>query len=100
MPEGRQEEFFFVDGSPPPDGVDAPPSSLEEEIAAMRGVPAGRRGRVRLKQHELPGLEGFVEVAAMPDLPLDSHRVLRLRIGHVMFTNRQIESWAAMDHSR
>jgi hypothetical protein len=93
MPEGHQGEFVFVDGWTPPSGEAGLPPSLDDEIAAAWRVPIGRRVRVALSGHDLPAAEGLLEVAEAPAFPFDARRALRLRIRHVEFTNRQIESW-------
>jgi len=38
-----------------------------------------------------------MQVAALPDLPFDARRPLRLRIGHEEFTSRQIVAWSVVD---
>lgn len=91
MPEGVQGEFVFVDGWP---AAEQPlPPSLDDEIAAAWHVPIGERVHVSLRDHDVPGASGLLVIAQAPDWPFDPRRPLALRIGHVAFTHRQIESW-------
>jgi hypothetical protein len=97
MPDGHQGEFLFIEGWEPPSGRNpAAPESIDKEIAQVWRVPVGWRVRVELRGHDVPSMQGLLEIAAAPDFPFDSRRVLRLRIGSVEFTHRQIEAWVLL----
>lgn len=82
---------------PPLPGFTDLAPSIADEVAAVWGLPVGRRVRVELRGHAVPGLLGLMQVAGLPDLPFDARRPLRLRIGHEEFTSQQIGSWSVLD---
>ena len=71
-----------------------PLGDLRERIAEGWGLPLGQRVKVELRDCNVPWLEGRLELARAPDLPLDHRQLLFLRIGTVEFSNRQIVAWA------
>jgi hypothetical protein len=90
----------------PPRRVETPPpfpgftdlaAPLTDELAAVWGLPLGRKVRVELRQHTVDGLTGLLQVAGLPDLPFNARQPLRLRIGHIEFTSRQIVTWSVVD---
>jgi len=83
--------------SPPLPGFTDLAPSLTDELAAVWGLPLGRRVRVELRQHAAPGLSGVLQVAGLPDLPFDPRAPLRLRIGHEEFTSRQVVAWSVVE---
>ncbi len=82
---------------PPLPGFTDLAPSLTDELGAVWGLPLGQSVRVELRQHGMSGLLGILQVAGLPDLPLDRRRPLRLRIGQVEFTSTQIAAWALVD---
>lgn len=85
--EGVQGEFFFVEGWPAGEAPALPPS-LDEEIAAAWRVPVGKRVHVSLRQHDMPGTSGLLEITRAPDWPFNPRRPLALRIGLVGFPHQ------------
>ncbi len=81
-----------LDEPPLPGFTDLAPE-LADEAARVWGLPVGQRARVTLRGHAMDGLHGLVQIAGLPDLPFDARRPLRLRIGHVEFTSRQVAAW-------
>jgi len=71
--------------------------SLTDELAAVWGLPLGRKVRVELRHHTVTGLSGMLRVAGLPDLPFDRLAPLRLRIGDVEFSSRQVAAWSVVD---
>jgi len=49
---------------------------------------------VDLTGHQFSELQGRLELARAPELPLDRRATLTLRIGGIEFTSRQITTWA------
>lgn len=102
---GMDEQLSLFSDLPPEQSLAHPPlpgftdlaPSLTDELAAAWGLPIGRRVRVELRRHAVPGLLGLLQVAALPDLPLDGRRPLRLRIGHEEFTSQQIVACSLLD---
>ena len=90
----EQNEFFFADGPTPEFHVPDPRSSLFEEVAALWQLPVGQIAHVNLSGHNMSDLQGLIELACAPDLPLDRREVLTLRIGTIEFSSRQIVSWS------
>ena len=90
----HQQEFSFSAGPAshlhPPD----PRAQFYDEVAAAWHLPCGRMVRVDLKDHDLAGLQGLLELSRAPDLPLDPRQPLALRIGTVEFSSRQITGWS------
>jgi hypothetical protein len=87
LPAGRS----FAE--PPLPGLTDLAPELADEAARVWGLPVGRRARVTLRGHAMDGLHGLVQIAGLPDLPFDASRPLRLRVGHVEFTSRQVSAW-------
>jgi hypothetical protein len=91
LPAGRARE------APPLPGFTDLAPELADEVAAVWGLPVGRRARVTLCGHVVDELSGLLQIAGLPELPLDARRVLRLRIGHLEFTSRQVTGWSALE---
>ena len=91
-----QGEFIFEPGaaSPVPDAH--PLAGLIGEISRGWSLPVGPQVRVDLAGEPIDELRGRLELAAPPDLPLDPRQPLRLRIGKVAFSSRQITGWAEL----
>lgn len=70
---------------------------MTDELAAVWGLPLGRKVRVELRNHAVEGLHGVVQVAGLPDLPFNPRAPLRLRIGREEFTSRQVVAWSVVD---
>ena len=89
-----QDEFLFADGpAPEPHPLD-PRAGFYEEVSALWEIPLGQRVHVALREHNLADLDGRLELARAPDLPLDRREVLALRIGTIEFSSRQIIAWS------
>lgn len=91
LPAGRS-----LDEPPLPGFTDLAPE-LADEVAAVWGLPVGRRARVTLRGHAVDELCGLVQVAGLPDMPFAAHKPLRLRIGHEEFSSRQVTAWSVVD---
>ncbi len=99
------EQLSLFSDLPPRQSLAHPPlpgftdlaPSITDELAAAWGLPIGRRVRVELRRHAVPGLLGLLQVAALPDLPFDARQALRLRIGHEEFTSKQIVAWSVAE---
>jgi hypothetical protein len=82
---------------PPPAALAGTAPSLTAEIATLWGLPLDHRVQVTLRNHPLTSTVGRLELSRLPDLPLDSHAALALRIGKDEFSNRQIIAWSLAD---
>ena len=91
-----QGEFVFEAGNAPPAPAAHPLAKLIEEIGRVWSLPLGRAVHVDLQGSSMDELRGRMELAAAPDLPLDPRQPLRLRIGKVAFSSRQITGWAEL----
>lgn len=89
-----QMEFLLVGAADGLAHLADPLGDLRERVSALWHLPLGQRVRVDLRDCELPGLEGRLELAQAPDLPLDPKQALALRIGTIEFSSRQIAAWA------
>ena len=90
----QQNEFQFLEGAPSDMALPDPRSSLFADIATLWELPVGQVAHVNLSGHNMSDLEGRIELARAPDLPLDRREVLALRIGTIEFSSRQIVSWS------
>lgn len=77
-------------------GTDLVPE-LTDEMAAVWGLPVGRRARMTLRGHTLDELSGRVKIARLPGLPLDPREELQLCIGLETFTSRQVSGWCLLE---
>lgn len=93
VPPSDQLEFLLVGADDGTSQLADPLGDLLAQIAAAWGLPIGQRVRVNLRDDTLPGLEGRLELARAPDLPLDPNRPLSLRIDRSEFSSRQIVDW-------
>jgi hypothetical protein len=99
-----EEQLSLFSNPPPARPVVTPPlpgftdlaPSITDEVSAVWGLPIGRRVRVELRQHAVPGLVGSLQIAGLPPLPFDQRQFLRLRIGHEEFTSHQIVAWSVL----
>jgi hypothetical protein len=89
-----QQELLFADGPAPEMHPPDPRSGFYEEIATLWGIPVGQRVHVALREHSLSDLDGRLELARAPDLPLDRREALFLCIGTIEFSSRQIIAWS------
>ena len=92
----EQGEFLFADGVQPELRVPHPLDDLLQEIAVAWGLPVGERVRVRLMTEAVPELSGRLELARVPDLPLDPRQPLALRVAGVTFSSREVRSWSLL----
>ena len=92
----EQAEFLFTAGPAPDFHLPDPRSNLNlyEEVAALWQVPVGQVAHVGLDGHSMSDLQGRIEFARPPELPLDRREALALRIGTIEFSSRQIVSWS------
>ena len=90
----NQQEFLFAGGPAPQLHPPDPRSGFYNEVSTAWQLPVGRVVRVDLRDHDVPGLQGMLELSRAPDLPLDPHQPLKLRVGGVEFSSRQIAAWA------
>jgi hypothetical protein len=95
--EPVQLEFFLVGSAA--DGtahfVD-PLGNFRAEVARAWNLPLGNRVRVDLRDCQFAWLEGRLELARSPDLPLNPRDPLSLRIGATEFTSRQVNAWSLL----
>jgi hypothetical protein len=89
-----QLEFLLVGFADGTTQLADPLGDLRERIGQLWDLPLGERVRLDLRDHQFPWLEGRLDLAQAPDLPLDPRQMLRLRIGAVEFSHRQIVAWA------
>ena len=92
-PMENQQEFLFADGPTPHLHPPDPRSEFYNEVSTAWQLPVGRVVRIDLHGHDLPSLQGLLELPRAPDLPLDPHQPLFLRIAGVEFSSRQIAAW-------
>ena len=92
----QQGEFLFAEGPASELHVPDPRSNFYAEIAALWQIPVGELAHVDLKGHNMSDLQGRIELARAPDLPLDRREALALRIGKIEFTSRQIVTWSLL----
>jgi hypothetical protein len=90
----EQTEFLFAAGPAPEFHLPDPRSNFYEEVAALWHVPVGQVAHVGLDGHSMSDLQGRIEFARAPELPLDRREALALRIGTIEFSSRQIVSWS------
>jgi hypothetical protein len=90
----QQPEFLFADGPAPEFQLPDPNAPFCAEVATAWQLPVGRTITVELRGHDLPHLQGRLELARAPDLPLDPRQPLALRVGAVEFSSRQITGWS------
>jgi len=92
-PPSAQLEFLLVGADDGTSQLADPLGELRAQIAAAWELPLGQRVRVDLRDDALPGLDGRLELARAPELPLDPNRPLALRIDRTEFSSRQIVAW-------
>jgi hypothetical protein len=92
--DDQQAEFLFADGAVLESHAPDPRSQFFEEVAALWELPVGQVVHVNLDGHNMSDLQGRIELARAPDLPLDRRETLILRIGRIEFSSRQITSWS------
>jgi hypothetical protein len=91
MSAGAQEEFLFCEGDEARLGLPLPEDPLLRDIGEEWGLPVGQRVRVMFRGGEsFRELTGRLEVAVAPELPLNHHRALRLRVAGYEFANTAI----------
>ena len=90
----EQDQFLFADGPTPQLHVPDFQAGFYSEVAALWQIPVGERVHVTLREHHFGNLDGRIELARAPDLPLDVRETLALRIGTIEFTSRQIVAWS------
>lgn len=90
----NQGEFLFADGAAPELHVPDPRSGFYEEVSALWQIPVGQFVHVNLTGHNLSHLQGRLDLARAPELPLDRREVLLLRISTIEFSLRQVSSWS------
>ena len=90
----QQDEFLFADGPVPERQLPDPRADFFEAVASLWQLPVGQVAHVNLNGHNMSDLQGRIELARAPDLPLDRREVLVLRIGTIEFSSRQIASWS------
>ncbi|SRR5258708_3984710 len=73
-----------------------PLGELKQSVSALWKIPLGQRVRVDLRDCEVSWIEGRLELAEAPDLPLDPRQVLALHIDMIYFSGRQIIAWASL----
>ncbi len=90
----HQGEFLFADGAAPELHVPDPRSGFYEEVSALWQIPVGQMVQVDLTGHNLSHLEGRLDLAHAPELPLNRREALALRIGTIEFSQRQVSAWS------
>lgn len=91
-----QQDFLFADDPAPEVHLTDPRSNLYADVAALWQLPVGQRVHVDLTGHHFSELQGRLELARSPDLPLDCRETLALRIGTIEFSHRQIATWSLL----
>ena len=92
----QQSEFLFADGPVPEQLPLNLRGSFFSEVAAVWSLPVGELVQVDLSGHNFSELRGRLELVRAPDLPLNAHAPLALRIGPIEFSSRQISSWSLL----
>lgn len=93
MSSSQQDEFLFCEGAEGRLGLPLPDDPLLRDIGMEWGLPVGRRVRIVFHPGEsFRELTGRLEVAVAPDLPLNRHRPLRLRVAGFEFGHLAIAS--------
>jgi hypothetical protein len=92
----QQDEFLFAEGPAREVHLPDPRSAFFAEVEALWQIPVGRLAHVDLNGHNMSDLQGRIELARAPDLPLDRREALALRIGRIEFSSRQIASWSLL----
>jgi hypothetical protein len=88
-----QAEFLYAEGPSPELAPPDPRAGFYREVAAIWGLPLGKRACVQLHHHDLPELTGRLELARAPDLPLNADEPLQLQIGRITFLSPQVQAW-------
>lgn len=94
VPAPDQLEFLLVGAADGTAHLADPLGDFRKRISVLWHLPLGQQVRVDLRDCELPWLQGRLELAQAPDLPLDPRQALVLRIGTIEFSSRQIVAWA------
>lgn len=92
-----QSEFLYAASPDPELAAPDPREGFYHEVAAAWGLPLGERVRVLLQHHDLPEVNGRLELARAPELPLNAHESLHLIVGKIIFSSLQIQSWTLLD---
>ncbi len=91
MNMGKQDEFLFCEGAEGRIGLPLPEDPLVRDIGTEWGLPVGQRVRITFHPGEsFRELTGRLEVAVAPELPLNRHRSLRLRIAGYDFVHTTV----------
>ena len=93
----EQFEMLFAAGPAPELHPPDPRGDFYAEVAAVWSLPVGQRVRVELSDHQFTELQGRLDLARAPDLPLNARNPLVLRIGTIEFANRQVSGWSLCD---
>jgi hypothetical protein len=89
-----QQEFLFADGPSPELHPPDPRAAFYGDVAALWQLPVGEVVHLALREHQFADLQGRLELARAPDLPLNRREALALRIGTIEFSSRQIIAWS------
>jgi len=89
----HQQEFLFAGGPTPQLHPPDPRTDFYGDVAAAWQLPVGQKVRIDLRDHDLPSVQGLLELSRAPDLPLDPRQPLVLRTAGVEFSSRQIAAW-------
>ncbi|MDI1249625.1 MAG: hypothetical protein PSV13_12240 [Lacunisphaera sp.] len=87
-------EFLLVGAADGMAHLADPLGDFRERVSSLWHLPLDQKVRVDLRDCEFPWLQGRLELAQAPDLPLDPRQSLGLRIGTIEFSSRQIIAWA------
>ena len=91
MSADEQSEFLFCEGDEGRLGLPLPEDPLLHDIGEEWGLPVGQRVRIVFRGGEcFRELTGRLEVAVAPELPLNHHRPLRLRVAGYEFGHTAI----------
>ena len=98
MSSGQQEEFLFGEGDAVRLGLPLPDDPLVRDIGMEWGLPVGQRVRITFSPGEsFRELSGRLEVAVAPELPLNRHRPLRLRVAGYEFDHTAIKDCVVVE---
>ena len=89
----QQAEFLFANGPNPQLQPDDFRSDFYAEVAAVWSLPVGQAIHIDLREPSMSDLQGRLELARAPDLPLNPRQPLSLRIGTIEFSSQHIVAW-------